>query len=185
MIRCKACGYITKEGELGDRCPACGAPKTAFQPYTDPVGEHRRKILKLDLHPVGVHFATSFAVVVFLFSLADLFLSGNSQTTLVDATKIIVLLQPLVVVAVILLGILDGKIRFRRIKNSQILKRKIVYGIILWVVSAGSAAIIWSNSFASVALSSLAVLLAAAAVVLVLLLGLLGASIREAAFPGS
>jgi len=24
LIRCKACGYITKEGKVKDVCPACG-----------------------------------------------------------------------------------------------------------------------------------------------------------------
>jgi uncharacterized membrane protein len=174
-----------KEGKLRDRCPACGAPKTAFQPYTDPVAAPRRRRLNMDLHPIAVHFATSFAVAALVFSVANIFLSGDALKMLIDATKIITLLLPLLVIGTILLGILDGKIRFRKIKNSQILKRKIVYGIILLAVTAVLAAIIWIDQFTSVGWSIIAALLAAAAVVLVYLLGLLGMSIREAIFPGN
>ena len=31
-VRCKACGYIMEEGKVGDRCPACGAPRAALVP---------------------------------------------------------------------------------------------------------------------------------------------------------
>ena len=81
MIRCKACGYIMEGGKLGDKCPACGAPKTAFEPYTDPMAAPRRKMLNLQLHPIAVHFPITFAVAAFVFSLAILFLSGEAQST--------------------------------------------------------------------------------------------------------
>ena len=36
LIRCKACGYVTREGKIKDVCPACGVPAKMFEPYTDP-----------------------------------------------------------------------------------------------------------------------------------------------------
>ena len=55
MVRGKVCGYITF-GVLGDKCPACGAAKTAFEPYIDNMAQPRRKILNLQLHPIAGNF---------------------------------------------------------------------------------------------------------------------------------
>jgi uncharacterized membrane protein/rubredoxin len=184
MIRCRACGYIMKEGKLGDRCPACGAPKTAFEPYKDPMSWERRRILRLQLHPIATHFPITLVVAVLVFSLAILFLSGEGQQLLVSTNKILVLFIPLVVILAALAGWLDGRIRFRKIRNSQILKRKILYAIILFVVSLGLAFDVWTGGFNTLVVTLGAILLSAAAVVLVYLLGILGTSVLEAAFPG-
>ena len=184
MRRCKACGYISKDGKLGDRCPACGAPITAFEPYTDPVGESRRKILNLHLHPIAVHFPTTFAVAAFVFSAAISFFSGEAQALLISTTKIVAIFLPLVIILAFWVGWWDGRIRFRKIKNSQILKRKIVYACFFFAVSLGLVAVVWAGGFGSVVSTLATILLSAAAVVLSILLGLLGMSIAQAAFPG-
>ncbi len=31
MLKCKACDFIINEAKLGDACPACGVPRTAFE----------------------------------------------------------------------------------------------------------------------------------------------------------
>ena len=72
LVRCKACGFIMQENELREKCPACGAPKTVFEPYTDTVGEKRRRLLDMDLHPMMVHFPTSFIVAILLQTMAGL-----------------------------------------------------------------------------------------------------------------
>jgi hypothetical protein len=183
-VRCKACGYLMKEGDLHDRCPACGAPKTVFEPYNDPVAASRRKILSLHLHPIAVHFPTTFAVAALVFSLTIPFLSGDPQTLLISTTKIIAIFLPAVIILAFWVGWWDGKLRFRKINNSQILKRKILYAICLFAVSLGLVTIVWAGGFGSWVSTLASILLGAVAVVFAILLGLLGMSIANAAFPG-
>ena len=33
LFICKPCGYVMKESELEDVCPACGLPKKVFEQY--------------------------------------------------------------------------------------------------------------------------------------------------------
>jgi uncharacterized membrane protein len=173
-----------KAEKLGERCPACGALKTVFEPYTDPMGERRRKILNLHLHPIAVHFPTSFAVAAFVFSLTTPLFSGNAQKLLVSTNKILVLFLPLLVIITFLVGWVDGKIRFRKIRNSQILKRKILYASFLFAIAIGLALAVWLGNFPAFVPALLAIFLSAGAVVLSSLLGLLGMSITQSAFPG-
>jgi uncharacterized membrane protein len=184
MIRCKACGYIMKEGKLGDRCPACGAPRTAFEPYTDPMSRPRRLVLSLQLHPIATHFPITFVVAALVFSIVIPFLPGEARSLLVGTVKILSLLIPLVVVIAFLVGLWDGRVRFRKIGNSRILKTKILYAVFLFVVSVALAFVVWAGEYGASGAILGAILLSAAALVLVFLLGTLGTSILGAAFPG-
>jgi uncharacterized membrane protein/rubredoxin len=184
MVRCKACGYIIEEGKLADRCPACGAPKTAFMPYIDPMSAARRRFLKMDLHPIAVHFPISLTVAVLVFIIALALISGEGHTLLIDTSRILVLIIPVMTIIAGVLGFIDGKVRFRKIKNSTILQRKILYATILFIDSAVLAVIIWKFGFDTIISTSVAAFLAAIALGLVIVLSLLGTSILEAAFPG-
>lgn len=184
LIRCKACGYIMAEEKLGDKCPACGVPRDMFEPYTDPMAESRRRILRLDLHPMAVHFPTSFAVAVFVFTIASFFFSGPLEELLISAIKVIALFLPLVVLIAFLAGLLDGKTRFRRLGRSHILKTKIVYGSLFFVFSVGLTLVVWLAGLGSITLISLAVALAAGSVACTVVLALLGTQILNSAFPG-
>lgn len=185
LVRCKACGYIMEEGKLGDKCPACGAPKTAFMPYVDPISPSRRNWLKLDFHPIAVHFPVSFAVAVLVFSITILFLSGDAFTLLANTLKILVLLLPILVIIASVVGYLDGKTRFRKLKNSLILQRKIVYASIFLADVIVLAVIVWVYSLNMVLLNVVTIVLAATALGMIVMLSLLGTSIIEAAFPGN
>jgi uncharacterized membrane protein len=184
MVRCKVCGYITPEGKLGDKCPACGALRVVFEPYIDTVTEPRRKVLRMDIHPVAVHFPTSFAVSILVLSVATLFFSGEARALLTCTVKILAILLPLVVILALIVGIVDGKIRFRKIRISMILKTKILYASILLVISLGLLEAVWLNGLQDIISLEVAIILAAIAVILTYLLGSLGASIRNSAFPG-
>jgi uncharacterized membrane protein len=185
MVRCKACGYVMEERKLGDKCPACGAPKSSFSLYADPMSARRRRLLGFHLHPIAVHFPTALAVAVLVFAIAAPLFSGDPKSLLVSTVKVLVLFIPLVVIIAGLVGFVDGKVRFRKIKNSLILKRKIVYASVLLFVSLVMAITVWIGGFDNNLLAWLAVLLAAVAVVLCAALALLGMSITEAAFPGN
>ena len=173
-----------KAGDLRDRCPACGVPATAFEPYTDPVAPPRRRILKLDLHPIAVHFPTTLAVAVLVFSVAVAVLSGDARALLAGTTRVLALLLPLAVALSFAVGWLDGKVRFRKVSNSRVLKRKVLYAALLLVVSIGLAFTVWLGAFATAAVLIGAIVLSAVAVVLTTLLALLGTSITGAVLPG-
>jgi O-antigen/teichoic acid export membrane protein len=184
MVRCKACGYIMEQGKLRDRCPACGAPRTSFEPYTDPVGPRRRRTLSFHLHPIAVHFPTTLAVAVFIFSFAAPFFGGQARVYLTDTTKILALFLPLTIILAVALGWIEGLIRFRKIGNSQILKRKILYASLFFVETAVLAVLVWVGGLQGVGYSLPTIVLGAVAIYFAILLGLLGMSISNAAFPG-
>jgi uncharacterized membrane protein len=184
MIRCRVCGYIMRESDLKDRCPACGAPRTAFEAYIDPMGAHRRNILRLHLHPIAVHFPTTFSVAAFVFSVAYLIFRGEIRDLLLSTTQIVAFFLPILVIATFVLGWTDGLLRFRKIGNSQILKTKIVYASLLLAVSIALAIVVWVGKFDSAAYTAASIVLGAGAVIFSYLLGLLGMSISAAAFPG-
>jgi O-antigen/teichoic acid export membrane protein len=172
------------EEKLGDKCPACGVPRDMFEPYTDPMAESRRRILRLDLHPIAVHFPTSFAVAVLVFAIATLFFSGLVEELLISTIKVIALFLPLVVLIAFLAGLLDGKTRFRRLDRSHILKTKIVYGGLFFIFSVGLALVVWLAGLGSIPLISVAVALASGSVACTVVLALLGTQILNSAFPG-
>jgi O-antigen/teichoic acid export membrane protein/rubredoxin len=184
LIRCKACGYIMLEGKLKDKCPACGVPRDMFEPYTDPMAESRRRILDFHLHPIAVHFPTSFAVAVLVFSVAIFFFSGPIEELLISTTKVMALFLPLLVLIAFLVGLVDGKIRFRRLVHSHILKTKMLWGSLFFVIAIAFALVVWLGGFGSVVLTSIAAVLAAAAVGCSVVLALLGMQILNSAFPG-
>ena len=75
----------------------------------------------------------------------------------------------------------DGKMRFRKIRNSKILKTKLIYAVALFIVSLGIAVIVWPDGLV---FRVLVLVLAAGTVVCSIFLGLLGMSLDDAAFPG-
>jgi uncharacterized membrane protein/rubredoxin len=184
LVRCKACGYIMPEARLKDKCPACGISREMFEPYTDSMAESRRRILGFHLHPIAVHFPTSFAVAVLVFTIATFFFSGPVEELLICTTKVMVLFLPLLVLIAFLAGLLDGKTRFRRLDRSHILKSKMLYGSIFFVVALGLALLVWLGGLGSVTLISIAAALAAAGVACSVVLALLGMQILNSAFPG-
>jgi uncharacterized membrane protein/rubredoxin len=184
MVRCKACGFIMEEARLGDVCPACGAPRISFEPYTDTMGENRRRLLNFDLHPIAVHFPVAFTVAVLVFLLASFLFSGQLADLLICTTKMMSLFLPLVVLLAFLVGFLDGKTRFRKIGNSHILKTKIRLGIILFVLTVCLAVVVWLKAFIDPLFTIISIIIDAGALACILVLSLLGTSISNAAFPG-
>ncbi len=185
LVRCKVCGYIMEEGKLGDKCPACGAPRASFMPFTDTISESRRNTLKLDLHPVAVHFPVSFTVAALVFSVGATFLPGEAKSLVVSTAKIIALFLPIVVILAGAVGYIDGKVRFRKIKNSLVLKRKILYASLFLVFALALALVTWIFGVDTILPDVIVIVLAAICLGLVIKLSLLGTSITEAAFPGN
>ena len=133
-VRCKACGYIMKEEKLGEVCPACGVPKTAFEPYKEKMSQRRRFILDLHLHPIAVHFPQAFASILPLLIIGGILLTCPFGDMLISTATVLIYLLPLTVIPSIAAGLIDGKTRFKSFFTIS-LKRKIVTGSILLILS--------------------------------------------------
>ena len=184
LVRCKSCGYLMPESKLKDKCPACGVPAKMFEPYEDLVGEARRGLLDAHLHPIAVHFSTAFAASLVVLAAGTLIFSGQVGEVLACTARLMSLFLPLLVLATFLLGLLDGRTRFRSIGRSQLLKRKVLYGLLFFAFSAGLALTVWLAAPASTAGPALAVALAVLAFACSVVLGAYGVRLINSAFPG-
>ena len=183
LIRCKACGYVTKEGTIKDICPACGVPAKMFEPYTDPVSEKRRLILGLHLHPIMVHFPQAFAITLFLLAVLSYFAPTAIKEALFNSIQVISFLLPYFAVLSIITGLFDGKIRFRKV-TTPFLKKKIILGALLLIISIALAFIAFSGGLQASPMREYFTMLTIIAVALGAGLGLLGGHLMEAKFPG-
>ena len=142
LIRCKSCGYVSEEGKIGDKCPACGVPAKMFEPYIDPVSEPRRRLLMLDIHPILVHFPQAFAFSLLIISALSFAVTGPVKDAFISAIKVVTAFLPLVVLLAFLSGLMDGKTRFRRV-TTPFLKIKMMLGSSFFLVSLGMAATVF------------------------------------------
>jgi uncharacterized membrane protein/rubredoxin len=131
LLRCKVCGYIIKESKLGDKCPACGVPKTAFEPYKEKVSEKRKKILNLEIHPILTHFTVGFSVFSFILTVLTLIFPKFFRNEILNTIVILNVSLPIFIFLTLISGIFDGKIRFKRIITIQHIKKMIIGSVLL------------------------------------------------------
>ena len=166
LMRCKACGFVISESKIKDVCPACGLPKSVFEEYEERISQKRKLILGLDLHPIAVHFPQALATLSAVFLAVGLLLEGSLAAELLSAARLLLILLPFSVLVAIIVGILDGKTRFRRLKT-PLLVRKMILAVILLVLSVIVCALVLRSELKT----------ETAGVVLVLLLGCIGCEI--------
>ncbi|MHA2245120.1 MAG: hypothetical protein ACXADY_09135 [Candidatus Hodarchaeales archaeon] len=130
---CRVCGYVRQIGK-GGRCPACGVRDTAFVPFQHRASFNRRIFLKLDVHPVAVHFTITYTAVSALLFFLLLFVDELLGVPIQGILDLQITFLPLLIASGGITGLIDGKIRFRKIKTPYLL-RKIVLGCILLVTS--------------------------------------------------
>jgi uncharacterized protein (DUF983 family) len=183
LVRCKVCGFIMPEAKLKERCPACGALRNVFEPYTDPVSETRRNVLDLDMHRVAVHFPITFIVMVPIFLVGALLFPTRAAIMLMTV-RLMVLLLPFFILVAFFVGMLDGLTRFRKIRVSEILKKKFVYGIIFFALSIALNVLVWKVGFRQRGPLALEIVISVIAAGVATELGLLGRGIIYSAFPG-
>ncbi len=141
LLRCKACGYVAEAGRVGDLCPACGVPRKMMEEWKDPVSSRRRQVLDLHLHPIIDHFTVAFLAAGLVLCLAVLVLPGLFQQAVGDMVTALLAVLPLAVIASLVSGLVDAKVRFRR-TNTPALRQKKLLGIVLLAVSVAAAAIV-------------------------------------------
>ena len=183
LIKCKACGYVTKEGKIKDVCPACGVPAKMFEPYADPISEKRRKILMLHMHPIIVHFPQSFAFTLFVLAVLSFIVPPQIHEVLNCTMRLISLALPFFIILAMLTGLVDGKTRFRKV-TTLFLKKKIIFGLSFLFTSILIAAIVLEFQLSSTPVMALLTLLAIIASGFSTALGLIGDELLEAKLPG-
>jgi uncharacterized membrane protein len=180
FVRCKACGYITTENKIKDVCPACGVQRKAFEEYKNPLSTNRARLLDLHIHPIIVHFPQAFAVMIPFLLLISL-LPLPFENEVLSAALVFLYLMPLAAIAAILTGLIDGKTRFKTIKT-QILKRKIVLGALLLLLSVINAIIVNTTGTEESIIPLL--IISIVCVICEVFLGNLGSSLMESRLPG-
>jgi hypothetical protein len=183
LIRCKACGYVTKEGKIKDVCPACGVPAKMFEPYADPVAEKRRRILRLHIHPIIVHFPQAFAFTLFILAVLSSVAPPQINGVLNSTIQVISSVLPFSLILALVTGLVDGKVRFRKV-TTPFLKRKIAFGLGFLLISILIAFVAFALQLSSAPAMALFSLLTITALGFSIMLGLIGDELMEAKFPG-
>lgn len=179
LVRCRPCGYVMKESELGDLCPACGLPRNVFEPYRERVSANRLFILALDIHPIAIHLSQTFvalAPVLILFH----FLFPTFQEVIVHSViNFSIFALPLSLVVSFVSGIIDGITRFKTLQTPM-LKEKIIYSFIILFLSTLQFILFEANTYTWVTILISLLLLACA-----VKLGLLGKRLLDVILPGT
>lgn len=183
LVRCKACGFVTDQGKIKDVCPACGVPAKMFEAYTHSVSLERRRILDLHTHPVLVHFPQAFALTLFFLSFVPFFVPTVLQETLSSTIKVLSFLLPFSVVGAIVTGLLDGKLRFRKV-TTPLLKKKIILSLIFFTTSIVMAVLALSGRIFTPPTNIIYPVLAVIISLCGGWLGLIGGKLLDAKFPG-
>lgn len=183
MLRCQTCGYVIAEGKLKDACPACGALRKAFGPWTDPLGVRRRALLDLGLHPMVIHFTVAFAASAFALSLFALavprFLAGLATDVFVVMTALL----PLATLAGGAAGVIDARIRFRR-ATTPLAVRKMAMGGSVFLETLAAAVLLFTVGLDPLWVRIVIAALLGLAVGAVALLAKIGVGLAEAKVPG-
>jgi len=144
LFICKPCGYVMRESELGDICPACGLPRKVFEQYKERMSPGRSRILQLDLHPIAIHFPQTLLVFLLQALLINILLPNFYPEVLLGTATFSAVLFPITVLGALLTGLVDGKLRFKSVKP-PILRKKIIYSSVLLFASIFTPMIAWDG----------------------------------------
>jgi uncharacterized membrane protein len=183
LVVCRVCGYVMEEGKVGDRCPACGVPAKAFQEYTPAMKPKRELWLSFDIHPVLVHFPVAFTVATLVLALISLLFTGAARGQLEATVLVLSVLLPFTVIVSATAGIVDGKVRFKKV-NTTLLVRKIILAAALLAFSAAMIVLVLASNLGLAGVMIAFLLCNAGALACAVILGLIGKSIACARTPG-
>lgn len=185
MVICKSCGYVMAKSGLRDKCPACGVPAKMFEPYTERISPVRKTFLALDIHPILVHFTQAFAATIPILCLVALagFARIDIHQKITATITVLAVALPFVVALSLLAGLLDGRIRFRRV-TTPLLITKIAFSTVLFLLSSAILATVLAhqplNSSALIKVLALGIPASGCSGYL----GFLGVKLLNSAFPG-
>lgn len=183
MVICKSCGYITEQGKLRDRCPACGVPTKMFQPHDERISPRRKMLLSLDIHPVMVHFPQAFTATLLLLSVAGCIFHGATGSLIAPTARTLAVLLPFTLLTAFFSGMFDGKIRFRKV-TTPLLKRKMLLGAMFFLLGCAMMACALILPMGSTAFYCSIIAISLPALGCTTVLSLIGTSLLHARFPG-
>ncbi len=179
LVRCRPCGYVMKESELGDVCPACGLPRNVFEPYRERVSANRLFILALDIHPIAIHLSQTFVALIPVLSIFHLIFPDFYAEIVHPVIAFSIFALPLSLILSFCSGILDGITRFKTLRT-PLLKEKIIFSIIILIFGFSMWASVLTEQSHWVTLA-----ISFAALACAVRLGLLGKHLIDVILPGT
>ena len=134
LVICRPCGYVMKESDLDDVCPACGLPRSVFEPYRERVSPNRLFILALDIHPIAIHLSQTFVALTPMLIIFHWIFPDFQEVIAHSVIKFSIFMLPISLIASTISGIIDGMTRFKTLKT-PLLQSKIYYSITVLVLS--------------------------------------------------
>jgi len=172
-----------EKGKLRDKCPACNVLAKMFEDYTEKMSPKRKLILSLDLHPVMVHFPQAFTATILLLSILSMIVHGMVQSKILATIQILAIALPFTVAAAFVAGIIDGKVRFRKV-TTPLLVKKMIVGTLFFVIAVAMAVVAIYQPVTPVLKEILLIVMSGCALCCGSILGLWGVGLLEAKFPG-
>jgi len=179
LVRCRPCGYVMKESELGDVCPACGLPRDVFEPYREKVSPGRLRFLALDIHPIAIHLSQTFVALVPLLIIFHHLFPDFEPTVIHSVIAFSVYLFPFTLVLSAISGYADGLVRFKTITTPLLLK-KIILSVIIITLAAIQVIVFRKESYPWYFL-----LLSLGSLATAVQLGMLGKHLIDVILPGT
>ncbi len=186
-VRCKACGFVMDKDALGDVCPACGVKKEFFEPWEEPhIGNLRKTLLDMHLHPIIVHVPNSLAPLLFLMALVYPLIPAPWQTSILwPSILLFSWLYPLAALGGYLSGLFDAKVRYKTV-SAPLLAKKAWIGILFMVLTVVTAILVSVSDFGPAGLGTWVgyVAVSAAALWCASILGHWGSTLTPGIMPG-
>jgi hypothetical protein len=184
LLICKACKYKIIQSRLKKACPACGVSSKYFEPYKDNISTKRRGLLSFHIHPIIVHFPVGTSILLFLTIAAGSFLSGEIGNIFFNTALVLSVILPVFVLAGAVSGVIDGILRFKKVKRSILIK-KIYLSIGFFISSAALIVLLFIFRFDHTWINLILITSSLAAAFFSLFLGKLGGGLSEAILPGN
>lgn len=179
LVRCRPCGYVMKASDLGDVCPACGLPRTVFEPYRERVSANRLLILSLDIHPIAIHLSQTFVALTPLLIFFHLVFPDFQETIVHSVINFSVFALPFSLILSFVSGIIDGITRFKTLRT-PLLKSKIIYGIAILILTFFQLIVFTPGTY-----SWLTILICLVSLFCAVRLGLMGKHLLDVILPGT
>lgn len=179
LVRCRPCGYVMKASELGDVCPACGLPRSVFEPYRERVSPNRLFILSLDIHPIAIHLSQTFVALTPLLLIFHLIFPNFESEIILAVIQFSVVALPFSLILSFLSGLLDGITRFKTLRTPM-LKSKIIFSSLIIILS-----VLQLIFFNPATYNWVSIFIGIAALACAIRLGLLGKHLLDVILPGT
>ncbi len=179
LVRCRPCGYVMKESDLGDVCPACGLPHTVFEPYREKVSPGRIKFLGLDIHPIAIHLSQTFVALIPGLIVFNFVFPGFYPDIFHSVILFSVFVFPITLILSFISGIADGIARFKTL-STPLLRSKMIFSIIILILSIGQLLVFKTNHY-----TWYFFLLSVASLAIAVKLGMMGKHLINVILPGT